>query len=142
MDNFRQEGLLNYQRIFVLAIILLGLVLLTGCGGGAAAPTPTSEAAPTSAPAATLTPTSAPTPTPVPEATPTPEPVGEKVQFEFVTPLSTAEQGEDIQNLLHDTEGILSIRGDEFGVTIAYDPEILTADDLRQQMAIIGFPVK
>lgn len=134
--------MLNYPRIFVLTIILLGLVLLTSCGGGAPAPTPTPEAAPTSAPAATLTPTSAPTPTPVPEATSTPEPVGEVVEFEFVTPLSTAEQGEDIQNLLHDTEGILSIRGDEFGVKISYDPEILTADDLKQQMSVIGFPVK
>lgn len=136
--------MLILQRIFVFSIILLGSVFLTGCGGGEAAPppAPAPAATSTSAPVATLAPTSAPTPTPIPADTPTPEPSGEQIKFEFVTPLSTAEQGADIEQLLHDVEGILSIRGDEFGLTITYDPDVIMPDDLRQQMSVIGFPVK
>lgn len=136
--------MLILQRIVVLSLILLVSVFLAGCGGGEAAPTPAPAPAATSTPepAATPAPTSAPTPTPVPADTPTPEPSGEQIKLEFVTPLSTAEQGEDIQQQLHDVEGILSIRGDEFGLTIKYDPDVITPDDLKQQMSVIGFPVK
>ena len=137
------------QRSFVLGLVMLGLVSLMGCGRGAAEePTSTPADTATSVPTATATsaptdtPTPAPTATPLPAPTATPEPVGERVSLEFVNQLSTAEEGEDIEMALHDVEGILSIRGDEFGLTITYDPDIITPDEVRQALAQIGHPVK
>lgn len=137
------------QRSFVIGLVMFGLVSLTGCGGEAAevpTSTPAATATPvptdtaTSVPEATATPAPAATPTPAPTATP--EPVGERASFEFVNQLSTAEEGEDIEIALHDVEGILSVRGDEFGLTITYDPDTITPDELRQRLAQIGHPVK
>lgn len=137
------------QRSFVIGLVMLGLVSLIGCRGEAAeAPTstpaatatPVPTATATSVPEATATPVPAATPTPAPTATP--EPAGEKISLEFVNQLSTAEEGEDIERALHDVEGILTIRGDEFGLTITYDPDIITPDEVRQALARIGHPVK
>jgi hypothetical protein len=129
------------QRNLVLGLTLLGLVSLVGCAGGSTAvPTSAPVAVPTATPAPTATPIPATTATPAP--TVTPEPAGEKVSFNFVTQLSTAEEGDDIQRALHDVEGILSIRGDEFGLTITYDPKIITPEELRQKLAQIGHPVQ
>jgi hypothetical protein len=85
-------------------------------------------------------PTAEPTEPPVSEATA--EAASERIELDFVTPLSTVEQVEDIESLLHNVEGIISIRGNEVGLTITYDPAILTPDDVRRQMSNIGFPVK
>lgn len=155
-----------FQRIFILGLTLFGLLILTGCTAVPAAPppappptetpvpepteTPVPEPTETPVPEDTATPVPEPTETPVPEDTETPvpedtaadEPVTERIELDFVTPLSTVEEVDDIESLLHDVEGIISIRGNEVGLTITYDPAILTPDDVRQQMSNIGFPVK
>jgi hypothetical protein len=112
--------------------------------------TPVPEPTETPVPEDTATPVPEPTETPVPEDTETPVPedtaadesVTEQIELDFVTPLSTVEEVDDIENLLHGVEGIISIRGNEVGLTITYDPEILTPDDVRREMSNIGHPVK
>jgi copper chaperone CopZ len=79
---------------------------------------------------------------PTEEAGGTSEAASERIEVDFVRPLSTVEEVDDIENLLHNVDGIISIRGNEIGLTITYDPSILTPDDIRQQMSNIGHPVK
>lgn len=144
---------MSYQRlILVLSLCVVGLAALPSCGGGATV-TPATTSAPeatsapataTSPPSATSTPlaaTSAPaTATSAPAATPEPE--GEEVTFEFVAELSSIEEIDDIDLLLHDVEGILGVEGDEKSITITYDPAVITVDELQQVLESIRYPVK
>ena len=138
---------MSHQRItLVWSLSVVGLVVLAACGGGTTS-TPATTSAPaaaTAAPAATSAPPTAaaapPTATSAPAATSEPE--GEEVTFPFVTGLSSIEEIDDIDLLLHNVEGVLGIGGDENSITITYDPAIITVDELQQQMEAIGYPVK
>jgi copper chaperone CopZ len=59
-----------------------------------------------------------------------------------MTGLSSIEEIDDIDLLLHNVPGILGIEGDEKSITITYDPAVITVDQLQQQMEAIGYPVK
>lgn len=129
------------QRIVFLSLILASLAVLAGCGGGA------TSAPATSVPAATSTPAPPPaTPVPAAPATPapaaTPTPVTESVTFEFVNELATLEELEDMALELEEVEGIKGISGNEVSITIRYDPELLTVEELRTTMAQKGRAVK
>jgi hypothetical protein len=134
-------------------MLLMSLTFLVGCGGQATIPVTVIRMTATG-PAITATP-APPTATaasPAEPSTPQPEPptaaaeptlseAGTRVTFRFVTTLSTVEEVGDIRDLLHDTEGILAVTGDEISITIAYDPAILTVDQVMAIMAQIGYPV-
>lgn len=140
------------QRAFIMSLLLAGL-LLAGCGGSATVPatvirlTATRSPA-TNAPVPPATTSRSPAQTPAPAATPTSAPAatstsaGETITLEFTSTLSTVEEMDHIRDLLQDTEGILAITGTEVSITITYDPNILTVEDLRGKLEEIGYPVK
>lgn len=75
--------------VAVLGVVLLGVLLLAGCAGGAApAPAPTADTAPTRAPTEPPAPTQAPTEPPAPTATlaPTDTPEPEPTATEAPSP--------------------------------------------------------
>lgn len=132
------------QRTCFLSVILVSQVVLASCGGGTTA----APAAPTSAPAAPATSapaeaTAAPEPTPTSAPAATPTPVSEKVTFQLVRGLSTIEEmDDDIAPKLEQVDGILRVSGTEVSITITYDPEIITPEELRAKLAEIGHAVK
>lgn len=152
------------QRVFMVSLLLIGLLALAGCGGGAplqptviritatpgaALDTPVpatqepalgAEATPPAADTPAVSGETAATATSAPEAAPA---TGEEtVVFEFESTLSTVEEIEDIRDLLIDTEGILAITGTEVSVRITYDPDVFTVAELFNLMNQIGYPVK
>lgn len=140
--------------IFRRSLILFALIVLAGCGAPSE-PT-TAPADPTSAPPATSPPeaTEAPAPTATsvpatatsepPTATTEPEPtaVTETVTFTFVNELGTIEEADPIHATVEGREGIIGTFGSETTITITFDPEILTVDDIVALMSEIGSPVQ
>lgn len=150
------------KHIPILSMILVSLVVLTGCGSRTPltpiviriTATPP-EIAETSEPAASATaeqPTATSEPaaeaTSEPEATatvepPTVTPVTEMVDFEFVSALNTAEAfDEEVGPEMLQVEGVIRVGGNEIGIEITYDPEIVTEEELRDHLSLMGHPVK
>jgi hypothetical protein len=126
----------------ILATITTTFVLITllatACGG-AAEPTPTPPP-PTPTPAP---PTPAPpTATPTPAATPTPEKQLEEVTLEFQTTVPSIEDAERVLHNLEVEEGVEGGIASETSLTIRYDPELITVEEMRQFVERQGFPLK
>lgn len=150
------------RRPGISALLLIGLVALTGCAsqpniprtvvrltatGGPVVVTATPGTSGASgvtpaAPANTAAPQTAATP--APQATPAAGTVeaGQKVTFELLTTLSTIEEVDHIADLLADEDGVLAVTGTEVSLTITYDPAAITPDELKVVMERIGYPVK
>ena len=128
---------------FILVLVLVGVVFLTGCGGEAAG-TPANTPAP-AVPAET--PTAAPleTPTETPAATPTntPRPTAQ-VFLEWglggVRPADSDDVDAIVLDVMHE-EGIVSGYGNEQGVTIRYNPTLITVEEIQEVFQRIGHPV-
>ena len=145
------------QQKLLSIFILMVLFLLVGCSGGtqeapastSLPPTNTSapDLEPTQSPAteAPAEPTAMPEPTsepPTPASEPTEEPGTTKVTFEFVTELETIEELDPIILDLEEVEGIVGLSGTEQTISITYDPDVLTEENIRTLMEQIGKPVK
>ena len=63
-------------------------------------------------------------------------------QFEFVTPLGTIEQFDDLSSELKQRPGIVGIAGSERTITPAWDPTKLDETKVRQILNETGHPVK
>jgi len=152
---------MKLKHSVITCFLLAVLITLAGCGGGAQtteppAPSPTSpsvqattapeatEAAPEATselPTATSEPPTATSEPPTAPPEPTATPVSEQVTLKFVTPLGTIEELEPILQLIEQREGILGGFGSEIEITINYDPEVLTVDDVIALMEQINKPV-
>jgi hypothetical protein len=125
------------------SIVLLVLVagLAVACGRGATPeptpPPPTATSAPTS------TPLPPPTSTPPPAATATSEPTNLTEQkFQFVSALGTQEEGEPMAKALMGMDGIEEAKVNEVGVTVEYDPDVITLDEIRDAIESLGYKVQ
>jgi aerobic-type carbon monoxide dehydrogenase small subunit (CoxS/CutS family) len=78
------------------------------------------------------------------EVKPSAEPAAGSVskQFEFLTPLSTIEQFDELQLELKGKPGIVGVAGSERTITPAWDPTKLDEARVRQMLAESGHPVK
>jgi hypothetical protein len=63
-------------------------------------------------------------------------------QFEFVRPLGTIEQYDDLALELRDRAGIVGVSGTERTITITWDPRALDEARVRQILTEMGFAVK
>jgi aerobic-type carbon monoxide dehydrogenase small subunit (CoxS/CutS family) len=63
-------------------------------------------------------------------------------QFEFVRPLGTIEQYDDLALELRDRPGISGVAGTERTITPSWDPKVLDEARVRQILAEMGFAVK
>ena len=63
-------------------------------------------------------------------------------QFEFVTPLGTIEQFDELAVELKQKPGILGVSGSERTITPAWDPARLDEARVRQLLAELGHPVR
>ena len=63
-------------------------------------------------------------------------------QFEFVTPLGTIEQFDDLALELQNRDGIVGVAGSERTITPTWDPAKLNEARVRQALAESGHPVK
>lgn len=63
-------------------------------------------------------------------------------QFEFVTPLGTIEQFDELSLELTQRPGILGVSGSERTITITWDPARLDETKVRQMLAETGHPVR
>jgi aerobic-type carbon monoxide dehydrogenase small subunit (CoxS/CutS family) len=63
-------------------------------------------------------------------------------QFEFVRPLGTIEQYDDLALELRDRAGIAGVSGTERTITPSWDPKVLDEARVRQILAEMGFAVK
>lgn len=83
-------------------------------------------------------------PTPAEEARPSAAPAGGSAskQFEFVTPLGTIEQFDELSLELKQRPGILGVSGSERTITLVWDPTRLDETKVRQILAEAGHPVR
>lgn len=132
-----------------LLIVLVAAGLLSGCGAAASAPSPTAPPAPTATaePAPTVPPptSTAPPPTSTAQPPPTAEPEEtslEKHKFKFVSPLGTQEEGDRIESVLTGLPGIEEVSVTEISITVGYDPEVITLDDVRKAIESLGYKVE
>jgi len=147
-------------RSSLLALVILAALLLASCGP-AATPTTAPETAPTAlpteAPASNLTeeptaeptqeptavPTEEPTATPIPEPTATPEP-REEVYFVWGEGGVHPSDSDDVDVIILDLkqqDGILGGGGNEIGITVSYNPTIITVEEIQEVLKSIGHPV-
>ena len=63
-------------------------------------------------------------------------------QFEFVTPLGTIEQFDDLSLELKKRPGIVGVSGSERTITPVWDPSKLDESKVRQALTEAGHPVK
>jgi len=64
------------------------------------------------------------------------------VGFEFVTPMGTIEQFDDLALELRQVPGVVRVSGTERTITIAWDPARLDEARVRQALAELGHPVR
>jgi len=64
------------------------------------------------------------------------------VGFEFVTPMGTIEQFDDLALELQQVPGVVQVSGTERTITIAWDPARLDEARVRQALAELGHPVR
>jgi hypothetical protein len=146
----------------MVGLVAMMAMFVAACGGTPAAPTqaPAATSAPaststtapaastaTSAPAATSTtaaPTAAPTNTSAPAASPTAEGSSERVSFNWAAgsvPPADADDGAEIVAELMTHEGVLSGVADESVLTVRFDPDLITIEEIIAIMAQMGHPV-
>ncbi len=140
-----------------VVLVLLGLCLAACSPPQAQAPVaPTALPAPTSRFSASARPSES---TPLPRNAPAPSrpsnrvighvvepPVGilsdVDTEVDFVTPLASTDAIHDLAARLRSVPGIFELRGDEHGVTVIYDPDKVTALEIREAFARLGAPAR
>ena len=131
--------------LFHLGLLVSSAILITACGGAsvqtpsAVPPTPTME--PTVAPSAT--PTVVPTITPTVAPTNTPRPSAQ-VSFEWDPNGVRPSDADDVAAIVDDIsreESIVSGYGNEQGITLQYDPTLITVQEIQELLGRIGHPV-
>jgi hypothetical protein len=65
-----------------------------------------------------------------------------ELKVEFVRPLSTAEEVDDISIMLRRVPGIFAVSGNEVGITIVYDAGLILPNQIRARLASLGHEVK
>ena len=65
----------------------------------------------------------------------------EKHKFKFVSPLGTQEESEDIEHTLIGLPGIKEALVDEVSVSVKYDPDVITLDELQKAIESLGYKV-
>jgi len=99
-------------------------------------------ATPVSTPAAVSTPTGGGQVPAGPTASGTATGVRSELKVEFVKPLSTAEEVDDISLVLRRIPGIFAVSGNEVGITIVYDAGLILPNQIRVRLASMGHEVK
>lgn len=143
-----------FPRKMTVVMIIASLFVLTACStsngdsnsdsnNSAVTDAPDEDAStdvpPTDVPATDV----AATETDIPAtAEPTATKVTIKVEFDYVTEFGTSEEIEPLLEDLLTFDGVLAASGSVFSVSITYDPDILTEDELRGILSEIGRPVK
>jgi hypothetical protein len=129
----------NFLITIVTTLIMITL-LATACGGAEPAAPTSTPPPPTPTPAP---PTPAPaTATPTPAAAPTPEVALEKVTLDFQTTVPSIEDAEAVLHSLEEQEGVKDGIASEDSLTVRYDPELITVEEIREFVERQGFPLK
>jgi hypothetical protein len=140
------------RNFFYLWLALWNAIFLTACGE--APPTPVSvplastpEPTLTPIPASTTTPTTIPTtqPTVAPTLPPTdtPRPTAQ-ISFVWDTGGVRPSDADDVAIIVAEVtreEGLLSGYGNEQGITLQYDPTLITVEEIQEILERIGHPV-
>lgn len=139
-------------------LLLSSVIFLVACGETAETqptaipstpttePTSTSTAVPTATPtvAPTETPTVVPTETPTLAPTDTPRPTAQ-VSFTWhpdgVRPSDADDVSAIVIDLTREEEGVVSGYGNEQGITLQYDPALITVEEIQEILRRIGHPV-
>lgn len=150
---------MKFPRKISISLLLIGLLVLTSCGSSDG----DSNSQPTDPPADNISSTEEPstdateppqteapaTEAPETEAPPAPteEPTAVEittasVTFEYVTELETSELMDPLVEKVEDAEGVLTANATVFTITITYDADIISEQDLREVMSAAGRPVK
>ncbi len=99
-----------------------------------------------SAPSSPTTASAQPAPTQAAQAGPTAPGIAtgvrSEIKVEFVSPLATVEEVDDLRLVLMRVAGILDIAGNENAITIGYDAGLILPNQIRARLAGIGHPVK
>jgi len=145
---------MSWRSFLIVCFILLGAIVVAGCGGGAAAPENVPDTAvpaesPTEAP--TQAPAEAPTeappeaPTEVPTDTPVPEPK-ESIRFKWDPSGNLPADSDDVDDIVGEIrrsqEGITGGFGNEVGITVLYNPTLITVEEIMETLGSIGHPVE
>lgn len=137
------------REVATLIVVLVAAGLLSACGGAPAAPPPTAPPAPaaTVEPAPTAAPptSTAPPPTSTAPPPPTAEPEQtslERHKFKFVSVLGTQEEGERIESVLTGIPGIEEVSVTEISITVEFNPDVITLDDVQKAIESLGYKVE
>jgi hypothetical protein len=148
------------KRASLLVLVLLAALFLANCSPEATsttAPATAAPASPTEEPASipteepsavpteepTAAPTEEPTTTPIPEPTSTPPP-REEIYFVWAPGGVTPADSDDVDGIVQDVttrEGIIRGNGNEIGITIVYDPTLITIEEILEVFGSIAHPV-
>ncbi len=136
------------QNLFRMGLLLLSTVFVVACSQTVQTPTPVpptlteeptleSTLAPiaTATVAPTITPSRAPTNTRRPSA---------QIHFDWDPAGVRPSDSDDVTAIvdeISDKEGILSGYGNEQGITLQYDPTLITVEEIQEILERIGHPV-
>lgn len=132
------------RNLFRTCWVLASAMFIAACSGTAPTPTPVPPTLePTPAP--TATPTVTPTVTPTLAPTNTPRPTAQ-ISFEWdpggVRPSDADDVAAIVADVTREGEGLLSGYGNEQGLTLQYDPTLITVEEIQEILARIGHPVR
>ena len=132
-------------KFFSIGLVLASAIFIVSCVGTAQTATPvlpTLTLEPTLAP--TATPTVVPTETPVLPPTNTPRPTTQ-IHFEWDPAGVRPSDADDVAAIVSDVireEGLVSGYGNEQGITLEYDPAVITVEEIQELLERIGHPVQ
>lgn len=129
---------MSWRSFLSVCLIVAGASVVAGCGGGAATP----ESVPdTAVPVETPTeaPTEAPTDTPVPDPQ-------ESIRFKWDSAGNLPADSDDVDDIVGEIrrshEGITGGFGNEVGITVLYNPTLMTVEEVMEALDSIGHPVE
>lgn len=129
-------------NLFCTGLVCLSALFVVSCSGTIQTPT---SVPPTPTPAPTATPTVTPTVTPTQAPTNTPRPTAQ-IYFEWdpngVRPSDADDVAAIVAEITRREEGLLTGYGNEQGLTLQYDPTLISVEEIQNLLERIGHPVQ
>lgn len=122
-------------------VVALVGALLVACSTSAS-PSPAPTSAPTQTAPGTAAPTTAAPRTSPPVATQNPGRADVVLRWAPGTNISDIDDVYDMISHLKNTPGILDGFGDESQITVVYNPQLVTPEQIRRLLADMGFPTQ